>query len=62
MAEAVHAVHTGGTVDDVPDRIRRMVAWLAAHSDRIARSDRLQVTFNCAGPKIQVDVKEGSEA
>lgn len=36
----------------VPERIARMVAFLMANAQRIARLDPVQITFYCKGGKV----------
>lgn len=46
----------------VPERIARMVAFLMANAQRIARLDPVQITFYCKGGKVRTEVVEVGEA
>jgi len=46
----------------VPERVERMVKFLMANAQRIARLDRVQVTFHCAGGKVRTEIVETGEA
>jgi len=44
------------------ERVERMILWLRANTARICSVERVQVTFNCAGPAIKTEIREGGKA
>lgn len=57
---AEQVVHRGE--GEAPERIERMIAFLRANAAKIARLERVQVTFHCAGRKIRTEISEAGEA
>lgn len=45
----------------VPSRVFRIIKWLLANAEQISAKDRMQITFDCAGPRIAWNIKEGGE-
>lgn len=43
---------------NVSERVIKMIRWLLLRHDRIAVSDRLQITFDCAGSTVSAEVRE----
>lgn len=39
-------------------RLARMVRWLIDNRDRVDRPNKVQVTFDCAGRSVVVELKE----
>ena len=51
-----------GQPTNCEDRVKRMVSWLLKNRRRLTCADRVQIVFNCAGPVIRTEIKEGGEA
>lgn len=47
---------------EVPERVKRMIAFLLANASKIQQLERVAVTFHCAGRKIRTEVNETGEA
>ncbi len=43
-------------------RLVKIAQWLQGNAERIARPEKVQLTFDCAGSKVIVEVKERVEA
>lgn len=43
-------------------RLVKIQRWLTSNAERIARPEKVQLTFDCAGGKVVVEVKERVEA
>jgi len=48
----------GGTVYDVDGRLAVIVRWLMEVGRRVVTSGKVQVTFDCGGSSVSVEVKE----
>ena len=40
------------------ERLRRIVAWLLAHEEEIARLEKVQIVFDCAGKNVNAKKTE----
>lgn len=51
-------VIVAGQTYSVPERVVRMIAYLARKAERIGKQEKVKVTFNCAGGVIRSEVVE----
>ena len=58
MGVTLLVVQDGPKQYELRGRMAVMVRWLVSRSQRLMASDKVAVTFDCAGRKVSAEIKE----